>query len=331
MPELTGTAALILVAGFVFSFTNGWADAVQSISTAVSTRVWGPMQAVLLAGVFHALGALFGVEVARVVGLSILPPGSATPPAVLAALTAGVLWTAAATALGLPVSSSHALLGGLVGAGMARVGWAVLATKGFKLVLAAAVLGPLAAGLGGWAVLALLRGLLGGQPVGLVHRWLRFCQVLSAAALSAGHGTSDGQKAMGVLALGLGAAHVLARFEVPAYVRLGVALALGLGTAAGGWAVVRSLGVRVLHLDPPSGFATEASSAGVLFLAAAAGVPVSATHAVTGAILGVGAAGRTRFVRWGLAGPVLWVWAVTLPGAAVVGYAAARVLGAILG
>lgn len=326
MPELTGTAVLLLVAGFVFAFTNGWADAVRSISTAVSTRVWSPVQAVLLAGVSNALGALFGSEVARVVGLSILPPGPDASPAVLAALFAGLLWVAAATASGFPVSSSHALLGGLVGAGLARFGWGVLATKGVKLVLAAAVLGPLGAGLGGWALLAFVRALLGGQPVGLVHRWLRHLQALSAAALYAGHGTSDGQKVMGVLALGLGAAPVLARSEVPAHVRLTVALALGLGTAVGGWAVARSRGVRILHLDPPSGFATETSSAALLLLAAATGAPVSATHAVTGAILGVGAAGRTGIVRWGLAGPVLWVWAVTLPGAAAVGYALSRLL-----
>lgn len=331
MPEPSAAGVALVLASFAFAFLNGWNDSSNAISMAVSTRVLSPGLAVLATAALNMLGALAGLRIAEVLALHVVTAGGASVLTVLAALGTAALWVAAASALGLPVSASHALIGGLVGAGAAYGGREAVSVWGLKVVLAAAVLGPLLAGLCGWAVIRVLQALLGGHSPWVVHRWFRRLQVVSAAALSLGHGSSDGQKVMGVLAMGLMALQALPRFEVPDWARLGVAAALGLGTLVGGWVtVVRSLGMRVLHIDPPSGFAAEAGSAALLLVAAATGAPVSSTHAVTGAVLGVGAATRLGALRWGIAGRVVWLWLLTLPGAAALAYGVTRFLAAVL-
>ncbi len=309
--------ALIGIA-LLFDFLNGLHDAANSIATIVSTRVLRPQYAVLWAAFFNFIAFLFfGLHVAQTLGTGIVDAGIVDPQVILSALVGAIVWNVATWVFGIPSSSSHALIGGLVGAGITKAGPGVVVWSGLGKTVAAIVLSPL---LG--FVLALLLVLVvswacvRSTPFG-VDRTFRGLQFVSASLYSLGHGGNDAQKTMGIIAVLLYAqGHLGQDFHVPLWVVLSCQSAMALGTLSGGWRIVHTMGSRITRLNPMQGFCAETGGAITLFLATWLGVPVSTTHTITGAIVGVGAARRASAVRWGLAGNIVIAWVVTLPAAA---------------
>ena len=308
--------ALIGVA-LLFDFLNGLHDAANSIATIVSTRVLRPQYAVLWAAFFNFIAFLFfGLHVAQTLGTGIVDAGIVDPQVILSALAGAIAWNIATWVFGIPSSSSHALIGGLVGAGITKAGPSVVVWSGLGKTVAAIVLSPL---LG--FVLALLLVLVvswafvRATPFG-VDRTFRWLQFVSASLYSLGHGGNDAQKTMGIIAVLLYAqGHLGSEFHVPLWVVLSCQAAMALGTLSGGWRIVHTMGSRITRLNPMQGFCAETGGAITLFLATWLGVPVSTTHTITGAIIGVGAARRASAVRWGVAGNIVIAWVVTLPAA----------------
>ena len=318
----------VVVVALAFDYTNGFHDAANAIATSISTRALTPRVALLMAAFFNLIGALLGTGVAQTVGQGIIatPEGTHGLLIVAAALVGAIAWNLLTWRLGLPSSSSHALIGGLAGSAISAaspVQWAGI----FDKVVIPMVLSPLV----GFSVayllmLALLWAFRSAHP-GKVNRRFRLSQTVSAAAMALGHGLQDAQKTMGVVVLALVTAGYQDDFEVPLWVILAVASALSLGTYAGGWRIIRTLGRRIVHLDPPRGFTAEVTAASVLYVTAFVyAVPVSTTHTITSAVLGVGATRRLSAVRWGVAGNILTAWVLTIPGAGLAAAVAYRLL-----
>ena len=305
----------IIVVALVFDYINGFHDAANSIATVVSTRVLSPMQAVVWAAFFNFIAAFgFGVQVATTVGVGVVAPEVVTPTVILAGLLGAILWNLITWYYGIPSSSSHALIGGFAGAAVAKAGFGSLVPAGITKIAAFIVLSPilgLVLGLG--FMVAVIRLLWRARP-GRVDRWFRRLQLLSAACYSLGHGTNDAQKTMGIIASLLFAAGLLGpEFYVPFWVVLAAHAAMGLGTLAGGWRIVKTMGMRLTRLRPVGGFCAESAGALMLIGTAVAGIPVSTTHTITGAIAGVGTAVRLSSVRWGVATRIVWAWILTIP------------------
>ncbi|HKT16563.1 MAG TPA: inorganic phosphate transporter [Stellaceae bacterium] len=311
LPFLTG---LILVA-LVFDFMNGLNDAANSIATIVSTRVLAPKYAVCWAAFFNFIAFLFfGLSVAKTVGVGIIAPGVVDPHVILAALAGAIIWQGFTSFAGIPSSSSHALIGGLVGAGIAKGGIGAVVWSGLFKTAGAIVLSP-ALGLMLALGLALTVSWLFIRSTPLaVDGYFRICQFFSASALSLGHGGNDAQKTMGIIAALLFSQGLLgSEFYVPLPVVLGCQAAMGLGTLFGGWRIVRTMGSKITRLTPVQGFCAEAAGAITLFAATHLGIPVSTTHTITGSIIGVGAARRVSAVRWGVAKDIVIAWILTMP------------------
>jgi inorganic phosphate transporter, PiT family len=313
---------------FVFDFLNGFHDAANSIATVVSTRVLSPLQAVIWAAFFNFVAAFgFGVNVAKTVGKGVVTADVVDQWVILAALVGAIVWDVITWYWGLPTSSSHALIGGLAGAGLAKAGVAALILTGLLKIGVFMVLSPLLGlGLGFGIMLATLWVFRRTTP-GRVGKLFSRLQLLSAAAYSLGHGTNDAQKTMGIVAVLLFSTGYLGpEFYVPFWVVLTAHAAMGLGTLAGGWRIVKTMGMQITKLRPVDGFAAEVASAVTLFGTAFGGIPVSTTHTITGAIMGVGSIQRVSAVRWGIAGRIVWAWILTIPAsglvAAVIWYAA---------
>ncbi|HZS83781.1 MAG TPA: inorganic phosphate transporter [Stellaceae bacterium] len=317
LPALVGLIAVALL----FDLFNGLHDAANSIATVVSTRVLKPRTAVIWAAFFNFIAFLvFGLHVARTLGTGVVAAGIIDAAVVFGALAGAIVWNAITWAFGLPSSSSHALIGGLVGAGLAKGGFGVIVWGGLGPIAVAIVLSPL---LG--FVLAQLLALnvswlsLRATPYA-VDRCFRILQLVSAALYSLGHGGNDAQKTMGIIAVLLYSQGYLGpEFHVPLWVVLACQAAMGLGTLFGGWRIVRTVGSRITQLQPIKGFCAETGGAITLFLATGLGIPVSTTHTITGAVIGVGAAHRTAAVRWRVANDILVAWILTIPAAALVG------------
>jgi len=328
---LAGLIAIISVALF-FDFTNGFHDAANAIATSVSTRALTPRVALVLAAVMNFAGAYLGTAVAETVGSGIIdaPEGNQGLVLVLGALVGAIAWNMLTWYFGLPSSSTHALIGGLVGASLAaanQVKWDGLLTSVVIPMLVSPVVGVL---LGYLLMIAILWIFRRTQP-SRVNRGFRQAQTVSAAAMALGHGLQDAQKTMGVIVLALVTAGAQDTFDVPLWVVVLVATALGLGTYAGGWRIMRTLGRRIVHLDPPRGFAAEATASSVLYTAAYVfQAPISTTHTIASAILGAGATRRLSVVRWGVAGNILTAWVLTLPGAGLIAAVSYRILNAIV-
>jgi PiT family inorganic phosphate transporter len=311
--------AVVCVALF-FDFTNGFHDAANAIATSVSTRALAPRLAVLFAGVLNFVGALVSTKVAATVGKGILDTDAVTVKVVLAGVVGATAWNLVTWYLGLPTSSSHALIGGILGSGLAAGGLDVVQWHGlYQKVLLPSLASPLL----GIAVAAaitvtILWALRAARP-GIVNTVFRRLQVGTAGFVAFTHGSNDAQKTMGVIALALVAGQPGKEFQVPLWVILAAASAMAAGTYAGGWKIIRTLGQRVVHLAPHQGFAAEAATAGVLYTTAHFGFPVSTTHTISGSVLGAGAAQRFSAVRWGIAGNILVAWLLTIPAAACVG------------
>ncbi|PLP59032.1 anion permease [Mesorhizobium loti] len=311
--------ALIGVALF-FDFLNGLHDAANSIATIVSTRVLRPQYAVLWAAFFNFIAfTVFGLHVAETIGKGIVDADIVTPGVIFAALTGAIVWNIVTWLAGIPSSSSHALIGGLVGAGLAKTGFSAIVWSGLLKTVAAIVLSPLTG-----FVLALLLVLIVSwacvrQTPFAVDSSFRVLQFFSASLYSLGHGGNDAQKTMGIIAVLLYSQGMLGdTFYVPFWVVITCQSALAIGTLFGGWRIVHTMGSKITRLNPMQGFCAETGGAITLFAATWLGVPVSTTHTITGAIIGVGAARRVSAVRWGIAGNIVVAWVVTLPATAAI-------------
>jgi len=310
----------IIVVALLFDFLNGFHDAANSIATVVSTRVLTPLQAVVWAAVFNFVAAFgFGVNVATTVGRGVVQPDVVDPRLILAALIGAISWDVITWYWGLPTSSSHALIGGLAGAAVVKAGFPALVPAGLLKIGLFMVLSPLIGFvLGFLMMLATLWTFRAAHP-GRVDRLFRRLQLVSAGAYSLGHGTNDAQKTMGVIAVLLFTTGRLGReFYVPYWVILAAHAAIGLGTLAGGWRIVKTMGMRITKLRPVGGFSAETAGAVTLIGTAIGGIPVSTTHTISGSIMGVGAISRFSAVRWGVAGRIVSAWIFTIPAAALV-------------
>ena len=326
--------ALIGVA-LAFDFLNGLHDAANSIATVVSTRVLKPHHAVLWAAFFNFIAFLFfGLHVANTVGTGIIQPGLIDAPLIFGALMGAISWNLLTWLLGIPSSSSHALIGGLLGAGMAKAGIHAVEWSGVTKTASAIILSPaLGLALAMLLVVAVAWASIRSTPIAVDRRFRRL-QLVSAALYSLGHGGNDAQKTMGIIAVLLFSQGLLGpTFHVPLWVVLACQAAMGLGTLFGGWRIVHTMGSKITRLTPPQGFCAETGGAITLFLATGLGVPVSTTHTITGAIVGVGASRRLSAVRWNVAGNIVIAWIVTLPASAAIGalfYEAARLSARLL-
>jgi PiT family inorganic phosphate transporter len=325
-----GVIIVVLVA-LAFDYTNGFHDAANSIATVVSTRVLSPRLAVVWAAFFNfaafALGhvaffsVVFGTHVANTIANDVVAQNALTIGVVFAGLIGAIGWNLITFYLGLPTSSSHALVGGIAGAAVARSGTDVLKSEGLRKIGAFIVLSPLI-GLAAALIITLAIMWIFHRVHRLqqLNKGFRRGQLVSAAAFSLGHGANDAQKTMGViLAVLIASGHLPKGAEVPIWVVLSAHTAIALGTLTGGWRIVKTMGSRITRLQPVGGMAAESAAAGAIFFASASGIPVSTTHTITGAIVGVGSTQRLSAVRWGVAGRVIWAWVLTIPGAALIG------------
>jgi PiT family inorganic phosphate transporter len=306
--------AIILVA-LAFDYINGFHDAANSIATVVSTRVLTPMQAVVWAAVFNFVAAFgFGVNVAKTVGKGVVDSAIVDHWVILGGLTGAIIWNLLTWYYGIPSSSSHALIGGFSGAAVAKAGFGALVPSGLLKIALFIVLAPVLGMVLGFTFMTITIWIFRNFRPSRVDWIFRRLQLVSAAFYSLGHGTNDAQKTMGIIAILLySSGHLGPDFYVPFWVVLAAHAALGLGTLAGGWRIVKTMGMRLTKLRPVGGFCAEAAGAVMLIGTAVGGIPVSTTHTITGSIVGVGATHRLSAVRWGIAGRIVWAWILTIP------------------
>jgi len=313
------TLVLLVLLALAFDFMNGFHDAANSIATVVSTRVLKPWQAVLWAAFFNVLAwAVFHLAVAATVGKGIVDPSSVDSRVIFGALIGAISWNLITWYYGIPSSSSHALIGGLVGAVLPKAGAAPLIWPGILKTAAFILVAPLLGMVLGALIMLLVSWICFRQSPRRVDRWFRRLQLVSSAAYSLGHGGNDAQKTMGIIWLLLIANGITTEDRLPTWVVMSCFLAIGLGTAFGGWRIVKTMGQRITKLKPVGGFAAETGGAITLFLATYFGIPVSTTHTITGAIVGVGTTSGTRAVRWAVAGNIVIAWILTIPASATI-------------
>jgi len=313
--------ALLVVLALLFDFMNGFHDAANSIATVVSTGVLKPQQAVLFAAFFNVVAiAIFQLNVAATIGKGIVQPGVVDHHVVFGALIGAITWNAITWWWGIPSSSSHALIGGIVGAVMAKAGPQALVAAGIWKTVAFIIVSPLLGFLLGSLMMVIVAWICRHKSPIRIDRWFRRLQLLSAGLYSLGHGGNDAQKTIGLIWMLLIAAGYVGAGEhsPPSWVIVCCYIAIGLGTMFGGWRIVQTMGQRITKLKPVGGFCAETGGAITLFLATALGIPVSTTHTITGAIVGVGSVQRASAVRWGVAGNIVWAWIFTIPAAALV-------------
>jgi PiT family inorganic phosphate transporter len=322
---------LIAVALF-FDYINGFHDAANSIATVVSTRVLTPGKAVVWAAFFNFVAAFtFGTAVARTVGSGMVDLEVVSFAVIFGGLTGAIVWDLITWYFGLPTSSSHALIGGYAGAAVAKAGFAAIIPSGWTKTLIFIVLSPLIGLVFGLGLMTAILWWCRWTPPSRVDRWFRRLQLVSAAFFSLNHGANDAQKTMGIIAGVLFTAGYLESFYIPFWVVLTAHAAISLGTLAGGWRIIHTMGSKITKLQPVGGFAAETGAAFALLIATQTGVPVSTTHAITGSIVGVGSTRRLSAVRWGVAGRIVWAWILTIPAAFLIAaatYSLLRLAGA---
>jgi len=325
LPIVVGLIGVALL----FDYINGFHDAANSIATVVSTRVLSPGKAVIWAAFFNFVAAFtFGTAVARTVGAGMIDINIVTFAVVFGGLSGAIIWDLITWIFGLPTSSSHALIGGYAGAAVAKAGFAAIIPTGWKLTVIFIFLSPLIGFAAGLSLMTLIYWLFRWTPPSRVDRWFRRLQLISAAFFSLNHGANDAQKTMGIIAGVLFAAGMIDTFYIPFWVVLLAHTAIGLGTLAGGWRIIHTMGSKITKLQPVGGFAAETGAATALLVATMTGVPVSTTHAITGSIVGVGATRRLSAVRWGVATQIVWAWVMTIPAAFTIGAGVYRLLAA---
>jgi len=324
---------VVLLFAVTFDYINGFHDTANAIATSVSTRALRPSHAILMSATANFIGALTGTAVAKTIasGIATTPSGDAGQIVVAAALVGGIVWDLITWRLGIPSSSSHALIGGLIGASVAAGGVESLQLDGiYTKVLVPLFASPVIGIVGGFIFMVVLLNIFRRAHPRRINDRFRRLQVLSAAYMALSHGSNDAQKTMGIITLALVSAGILAEPTVPLWVIFLSATAMALGTAAGGWRIIRTMGQKVVKLDPVHGFAAETTAATVIFGASALGVPVSTTHVISSAIMGVGSSDRLSAVRWGVAGNIVVAWVLTIPASGIVAWLAWEVLSRLL-
>jgi inorganic phosphate transporter, PiT family len=328
---------IVVSAALAFDFINGFHDAANSIATVVSTRVLTPGQAVVWAAFFNfAAFAVFKLNVASTIGKGIIDPGIVDMPVIIGALGGAIVWNLLTWWWGLPSSSSHALVGGMIGAGVAKAGFGILAWSKISVIALFIVISPVIGFVGAAVMMTGSSWLLRRANPGKVDRVYRRLQLLSAAAFSLNHGGNDAQKTVGIIVVllfsqGYLGDHFPAAHEIPTWIVMACYLAMGVGTMSGGWRIVKTMGMRLTKLRPYGGFCAETGGTVGILLATLLGIPVSTTHTITGGIVGAGSILNRGKVRWGVAGRIVWAWIFTIPAAAAISaltYTIARALGA---
>ena len=330
---LTVGLLVVLALAVLFDYINGFHDTANAIATSVSTRALRPEYAIVLSAVANFVGALTGTAVAATIGQGIVqnPEGAEGQVVIAAALVGAITWNLITWRLGIPSSSSHALIGGLIGATVVAVGTGGLLVNGIvSKVLVPLVSSPIIGLVGGFVLMVVLLNVFQRANPNTINERFRRLQVVSAGYMAFSHGSNDAQKTMGIMTLALVTAGVLPTFEVPLWVVLVAAGAISLGTAAGGWRIIRTMGQRVVKLDPIHGFAAETTAATIIFSASHFGMPVSTTHVISSCIMGVGSSIRFSAVRWGVAGDIVLAWILTIPASGAVAALAYFLLGAVI-
>jgi PiT family inorganic phosphate transporter len=313
------TLAMLVALALIFDFLNGFHDAANSIATVVSTGVLKPYQAVVWAAFFNFVAvAIFDLHVAATVGKGIVATEFVDAHVIFGALVGAIAWNVITWYYGIPSSSSHALIGGLIGSAVAKAGTKTLLAPGILKVTAFIVISPMLGLLLGALIMICVSWIFFRSSPHRVDRFFRRAQLVSSALYSLGHGSNDAQKTMGIIWLLLISAGVTHQDHIPLWVIVSCYFAIGLGTLFGGWRIVKTMGQKITKLRPVGGFSAEAGGSITLFLASSLGIPVSTTHTITGAIIGVGAAQRASAVRWGVAGNIVLAWVITLPAAALI-------------
>jgi PiT family inorganic phosphate transporter len=311
---------LIILLAVFFDIANGWHDCANAIATVVSTKFLSHLQAVVLAAGMNILGAFLSTAVAKTIGTGIVDPKAVTDIVIIAGLLSAIIWNLITILMGLPVSSSHALFGGIAGAAMAHGGVGILNIEGTIKILTSLLVSPIFGIIFGYTFMKLILRLFGSLSPGAISKYFGRLQIVSSSFMAFGHGSNDAQKAMGIITMALVSGGALKTMDVPAWVILICALAMGVGTLFGGWKIIKTLGVKMLKLEPIHGFAAETSSAAIIIASSHFGLPVSTTHVVSSAILGVGATRRLSAVRWGIAGKIVMAWVLTLPGCMIIAW-----------
>lgn len=320
-----------ILTALIFDFLNGFHDAANSIATVVGTRVLRPLQAVSLAAAANFVGPfVFGVAVATTIGKGIINPDFVTIYIIIGALVGAIIWDVITWLLGLPTSSSHALVGGILGAGIAGAGIHAIIFDGLGKVAIGIVVSPVVGLITAFLIAVLLITLFAKRRPSKVNSVFGRLQLVSATYFSLTHGANDGQKTMGIIALILLTEGVISKFEVPYYVIIMAAFAISFGTFLGGWRIVKTMAVRITQLKPYQGFAAETGGASILAVLAWLGIPASTTHAISGAIMGAGAVKRMSAVRWGVGKRIVWAWIITIPASAAIAYVSTLIINAFV-
>ena len=307
-------------------FANGWTDAPNAIATVVSTRVLSPLVAVIMAAVFNLLGVLSGTAVAETIGKEIVDPSAITLATLASSMIAIVIWSSITAWIGLPTSETHALVAGLGGAGIATAGLSVLVWEGWRKVLLGLLFSTLLGFIGGLIIMTLIYHIFKSFAHAKMRKSFHYLQMVSSAFMAFSHGSNDGQKFMGVFTLALVMGGRLDAFIIPKWVILLCGIVMAVGTLVGGWRILKTMGFKITHLETPQGFAAEIAAASTIEFASYLGVPLSTTHTINTAIMGVGATKRVSAVRWGITTRILMAWIVTFPACGLIGYGVARLL-----
>lgn len=310
----------VIVLAVIFDFINGFHDTANAIATSVSTRVLSPKAAVSMATVLNMVGALTGTAVAKTVGSGLVEASCITQVTIISALIAAIIWDIITWYYGLPTSSSHAILSGVVGAAIATAGTNVIIQKGVYKVLMGLIFSPLIGFILGFFLMLLLMWLFSRSTPSLVSNLFGRLQIISAAYMAFSHGSNDAQKTMGIITMALVSYYNLPKFHVPMWVIILCATAMAFGTAVGGWRIIKTLGIRLVHLKPINGFVAETSAATVIEIASRIGLPLSTTHVISSTIMGVGASKRLSAVKWLVGGNIILAWIITLPACSILAW-----------
>ena len=331
MPETFLLLVCVVILALIFDFINGFHDTANAIATSVSTRVLTPKAAVFMAAILNMVGALSGTAVAKTVGAGIVQAVSITQVTIISALIAAIVWDLITWYFGLPTSSSHAILSGIVGASVATSGFSVILAKGVYKVFLGLVLSPLIGFVLSILLMSLLTWLFRRSTPTLVTNIFGRLQIVSAAYMAFSHGSNDAQKTMGIITIALVSYYHLTDFHVPLWVIAICATAMAFGTALGGWRVIKTLGMKLVQLRPIHGFAAETAAASVIEVASRIGLPLSTTHVISSTIMGVGASKRFSAVRWGVGGNIVVAWLLTIPACVILAWVICTMLHLIIG
>jgi len=322
---------LVIIAALAFDYINGFHDTANAIATCVSTRALTVKSAIFMAAFLNFAGAMVSTKVAATIGKGIVDKDNVTQMVVLAGILGAIIWNLITWYYGLPSSSSHAIIGGLIGAVMAHAGTAALHWSGLKKIVLALILSPIIGTLVGFMFMVIIYWTFRNKAPSGLNKGFRRLQIVSAGFMAFAHGTADAQKSMGVITMALLSYGMIPSFDVPTWVKVACAVAMGLGTAAGGWRIIKTVGHDFVKLQPVHGFCVETASAGVILGAASIGMPVSTTHVITSTILGVGLSKRMSAVNWTVAQRILVAWVLTIPSSAVMAYACYLLMSPFLG